>query len=125
MPRALASLTLTLASLLAVNLAFARPAPSGPWDQLADDYINQYLAFSPTTSTQVGVHTHDAELDDYSTPSLAKQIAWLQQFEKRVLAFDAESLDATNAADREILLNDIRANLLELQVIRTFAKNPD
>ena len=125
MPRALASLALTVASLLAVNLGFTRPAPSDSWDQLADDYINQYLAFAPTSSTQIGVHTHDAELEDYSPASLAKQIAWLQQLEKRVLAFDPKSLDATNAADREILLDTIRANLLDLQVIRTFAKNPD
>ncbi len=125
MPRSLAVLGLTLASLLVVNFAFARPAPSDLWDQLAEDYINQYLAFSPTASTQIGIHSHDAELDDYGPASIAKQVAWLQQFEKRVRAFDPKSLNAADAADREILLNNIRANLLELQVVRTFAKNPD
>jgi len=125
MPRAFSMLALTLASLLAFSFAFARPALSDSWDQLADDYISQYLAFSPAASTQLGVHQHDAELDDYSAASLAKQVAWFEEFEKRVLAFDPGSLDAINAADREILLNQIRANLLELQVVRTFAKDPD
>jgi hypothetical protein len=125
MPRSLAVLGLTLASVLVVDFAFARPAPSDSWDQLAEDYINQYLAFSPTASTQIGIHIHDAELDDYGPASIAKQVAWLQQFEKRVRAFDAKSLNAADAADREILVNNIRANLLELQVVRTFAKNPD
>jgi len=125
MPRLLAVLGLTLASLLVVNFAFARLAPSDSWDQLAEDYINQYLAFSPTASTQIGIHIHDAELDDYGPASIAKQVAWLQQFEKRVRAFDPKSLNAGDAADREILVNNIRANLLELQVVRTFAKNPD
>jgi uncharacterized protein (DUF885 family) len=125
MPRAFSTLTLTVASLLAFSFAFARPASSDSWDQLADDYINQYLAFSPTASTQLGVHAHDALLDDYSAASLAKQVSWLEQFEKRTLAFDPRSLHATDAADREILLNSIRANLLELRVVRTFAKNPD
>jgi uncharacterized protein (DUF885 family) len=124
MPRSLAVLSLALISLV-VSATFARPIPADSWSQLGDDFINQYLAFSPTTSTQIGIHTHDAELDDYSASSLAKQVAWLQQFEKRVLAFDPKSLSATDAADREILLNNIRANLLELQVVRTFAKNPD
>jgi uncharacterized protein (DUF885 family) len=95
------------------------------WSRLSDDFIDQYLAFSPTAATQVGIHVHDAELDDYSPASIAKQVAWLQQFEKRVLAFDGETLSATDAADREILLNNIRANLLELRVVQTFAKNPD
>jgi uncharacterized protein (DUF885 family) len=125
MPRAFSILALTLASVLALSFAFARPAPADSWDQLADDYINQHLVFSPTASTQLGVHTHDAELDDYSAASLGKQVAWLEQFEKRVLAFDPGSLSAINAADRELLLNSIHANLLELQVVRTFAKNPD
>jgi len=125
MPRAFSMLALTLASLLAFSFAFARPAVSDSWDQLADDYISQYLAFSPAASTQLGVHQHDAELDDYSAASLAKQVAWFQEFEKRVLAFEPGSLSAINAADREILLNQIRANLLELQVVRTFAKDPD
>src|SRR5215467_14103633 len=125
MPRAFSILILTLASLLAFSFAFPRPAPSDAWDQLVDDYIDQYLAFSPSAATQTGVHTHDRELEDYSAASLLKQVAWFEQFEKRVLAFDPKSLDAINAADREILLNNIRSNLLELEVVRTFAKNPD
>jgi uncharacterized protein (DUF885 family) len=125
MPRSLAILSFALALLSAANFVCARPQPSDSWNQLADDFINQYLAFSPTASTQVGIHLHDHELDDYSRPSIAKQVAWLQQFEKRVLEFDQKSLDPTDSADREILLNNIRANLLELQVVRTHIKNPD
>ena len=127
MPRRPASLGLIVCFFLFAISTFtysAAPAADS-WSRLSDDFIEQYLAFSPTASTQVGIHIHDAELDDYSPASLAKQVAWLQQFEKRVLAFDAKALSVTDAADREILLNTIRANLLELQVIRTFAKNPD
>jgi uncharacterized protein (DUF885 family) len=127
MPRRSGSLRLIVCFFLFAASTFAYSAfpDADSWGHLSDDFIDQYLAFSPTASTQVGIHIHDAELDDYSPASIAKQIAWLQQFEKRVLAFDAKTLGATDAADREILLNNIRANLLELQVIRTFAKNPD
>ena len=125
MPRIAVVLAAVVSSLLLPALASSRPAPADSWNQLAGDFIDQYLAFSPTTSTQVGIHTHDAELDDYGPSSIAKQVAWLQQFEKRVLAFDPKTLNATDAADRELLLNSIRGNLLELQVIRTFVKNPD
>jgi len=119
--------TILLCALGFTASAFAQSAASPPdsWSRLADDYIDQYLAFSPTSSTQVGIHIHNSELDDYSPASISKQVSWLQQFEKRVLAFDPKTLGATDAADRELLLNNIRANLLELQVIRTFIKNPD
>ena len=127
MPRRSASQGLIVCFFLFAISTFASSAApaADSWSRLSDDFIDQYLAFSPTVSTQVGIHIHDAGLDDYSPASIAKQVAWLQQFEKRVLAFDAKTLSATDAADREILLNNIRANLLELQVIRTFAKNPD
>ena len=125
MPRSLGIITFALGLLSAVNFVCARPAPSDSWNQLADDFINQYLAFSPTASTQAGIHIHDNELDDYSTASIAKQVAWLRQFEKRVLAFEQKGLNPTDSADREILLNNIRSNLLELQVVRTYIKNPD
>ena len=126
MPRVRFVLFAALCSLLLAEFTLAQSAASADsWNQLSDDFINQYLAFSPTASTQVGIHVHDAELDDYSPASIAKQVAWLGRFEKRVLAFDPKTLSAIDAADREILLNAIRANLLELQTVRTRNKNPD
>jgi uncharacterized protein (DUF885 family) len=127
MPRRSAFLRLVVCFLLSAisTFAFSAAPAADAWNRLSDDFIDQYLAFNPTAATQFGIHIHDAELDDYSATSIAKQVAWLRQFEKRVLGFDVKTLSATDAADREILLNNIRANLLELQVIRTFAKNPD
>src|ERR1700751_4636903 len=118
MSRRSASLRLMVFFFLFAISPFAYSAlpDADSWSHLSDDFIDQYVAFSPTASTQFGIHIHDAELDDYSPASIAKQIAWLQQFEKRVLVFNAKTLSATDAADREILLNNIRANLLELQV---------
>jgi hypothetical protein len=126
MLRSPAFLLAALSSLLLSGFTVAQATtPADHWSALSDDFIDQYLAFSPTASTQIGIHIHDAELDDYSSASIARQIAWFQQFEKRVLAFDPKTLSVTDAADREILLNTIRANLLELQTVRTWSKNPD
>jgi uncharacterized protein (DUF885 family) len=126
MLRSPAFLLAALCSLLLAGFTVAQATtPADDWSILSDNFINQYLAFSPTASTQIGIHIHDAELDDYSSASIARQIAWFQQFEKRVLAFDPKTLNVTDAADREILLNAIRANLLELQTVRTWSKNPD
>jgi len=122
--------TLLSAALCALLLATVTPAQPQPqtvasWSTLSDDFINQYFAFSPAAATQAGIHTHDTELDSYSPPCIAKQVAWLQQFEKRVLSFDVKSLSSIDAADREILLNAIRGSLLDLQTIHNFTTNPD
>lgn len=125
MPRARLCLVTIFSLLFSFSASAQSPASGDPWSALSDDYIAATFAFAPSSATQAGIHTHDAELEDFSPPSIAKQVAFYQQFEKRVLAFDPKTLSAIDAADREILINAIRASLLSLQTIRTFQKDPD
>ncbi len=93
---------------------------------VADQYFNEVLfRFSPTAGTSAGLHQYDAQLEDYSAASLARQVAALKSYEAKVAAIDPAALDLPVAADREILLNSIRSSLLELEVIRPLEKNPD
>jgi uncharacterized protein (DUF885 family) len=105
--------------------AAAAPA-SETWAALVDEYFDQvWFKFSPTAGTSAGLHQYDALLEDYSRAGTAQQIAALQQFAKRVAAVDPKSLDETSAADRQILLSNIRGTLLDLETIRAWEKNPD
>jgi uncharacterized protein (DUF885 family) len=124
MPRILACL-IAIAFSIAVASRASGQVAADSWNSIADDFIDQYYAFSPSLSTNAGIHTHDSEIEDYSAQAIAKQVAWFQQFERRVLAFDTKNLNATDAADRDILLNSIHANLLALEVIRGWQRNPD
>jgi uncharacterized protein (DUF885 family) len=93
---------------------------------LADQYFTDvYFHFSPTSGTADGLHQYDAQLEDYSAANIQKEIAALHVYEKKVEAIDANSLDASVAGDRAILLNSIRSALLTLEVIRPWEKNPD
>ena len=93
---------------------------------LADQYFSDvYFHFSPTLGTQDGLHQYDTQLEDYSVSGVQKEIAALHTYEKKVEAIDPSSLDTSVAADREILLNNIRSQLLTLEVIRPWEKNPD
>jgi uncharacterized protein (DUF885 family) len=125
MPRIGVLIAFVFSIAAASSISAQSPKPTDSWDSVADDFSDQYFAFNPSLATTAGIHTHDSELEDYSARAIAKQIAWSQQFEKRVLAFDPKNLNATDAADREILLNSIRANLLALEDIRTWQKDPD
>jgi uncharacterized protein (DUF885 family) len=93
---------------------------------LADQYFSDvYFHFVPTAGTSAGLHQYDTQLEDYSAANIQKQIAALRTYEKKVEAIDSSALDSSVAADREILLNNIRSQLLTLEVIRPWEKNPD
>ena len=92
----------------------------------ADQYFEQvYFRFSPTAGTAAGLHQYDVQLEDYSAAGVGKEVAALHAWEKKISAIDPSALDAEPAADREILLNQIRGSLLQLEVIRAWEKNPD
>jgi uncharacterized protein (DUF885 family) len=93
---------------------------------LADQYFDEcYFKFNPSAGTQAGFHRYDNLLEDYSRASVDKQIGVLKDFEKRVAAVDASKLSPATFVDRDLLLNTIRSQLLTLEVIRPWEKNPD
>jgi hypothetical protein len=95
------------------------------WNTLVDRYFDEFYKFNPTQGTSAGFHQYDAHLEDYSGAAVQKKIAAMHEWETRVEAFDPKDLDETNAADRELLLANIRSILLSLETIRSWEKNPD
>ncbi|HTH54144.1 MAG TPA: DUF885 domain-containing protein [Edaphobacter sp.] len=123
---------------LTVLLGFFMLSPAAPAQRISADgaaqtfrfFSDQYFSdvlfhFSPTYGTQSGLHQYDTQLEDYSAAGIQKQIAALRSFEKKIAEIDPSALDAPVAADRNILLNSIRSQLLSLEVIRNWEKNPD
>lgn len=95
-------------------------------EYLANQYTEQvYFKYSPTAGTSAGLHQYDTQLEDYSAAAVQQQTAALHAWEKKIEALDTSALDADPAADRDLLLNQIRASLLQLEVIRFWEKNPD
>jgi len=94
--------------------------------QLADDYFDTfYFPQNPSAATQMGIHIYDDKLEDYSKAAINREIITLKQFENKVNAINASQLDEQTQADRELLLNDIRSQLLSLQKIRSWEIDPD
>ncbi len=95
-------------------------------EYLSNQYFEQvYFKYSPTAGTSAGLHQYDVQMEDYSAASVQREIAALHEWEKKIAAIDTSALDAEPAADRDILLNQIRSSLLYLEVIRGWEKNPD
>src|SRR5215471_4073751 len=129
---------MTVKSILAALLGTAMLSPSSPAQKLSADGAMQTFSFvsdqyfsdvlfryAPTLGTQMGLHQYDTQLEDYSAAAIQKQIAALHAYEKKLTAIDPSGLDAVPAADYQILLNSIRSQLLSLEVIRNWEKNPD
>ena len=100
--------------ILMATLLTAASAQS-VYDRFFDEY---YFPFSPTTATSAGIHKYDGKLEDYSRAGVAKRVAALQKFEK-----EFEKLP--ESPDRDLVLNYIRAGLLELETVRSWERNPD
>jgi uncharacterized protein (DUF885 family) len=119
-----------LATLLTTHTARAQSLAADGANQTFDYLSSQYFEdilfkFSPTEGTAAGLHQYDSQLEDYSPAGTQREIAALHEFEKKLAAIDPRALDAQPAADYQILLNNVRGQLLQLEVIRGWEKNPD
>jgi uncharacterized protein (DUF885 family) len=105
----------TLLIMTTVISTVGAAAGQNLFDRFFDEY---YFPDNPTTATASGVHKYDGELEDYSSAGVVKRIAKLKGFES-----EFAKLPAT--ADRDLVLSNIRAGLLELESVKMWERNPD
>ena len=121
-----------LAGIALVGLIGAAPATSQPtnssdaqFQALAHEFFYTGFKMSPVTATAVGVHTYDAQLDDMSAASIARQIAFAKDYQSKFEAIDPKSLSADDALDRTLILNEISDLLLDAETLQPWKHNPD
>ncbi len=115
-----------------MSTSIAARAANPDWKQqfakVSDDYFDQvYFHYAPSAGTMVGLHQYDSQLEDFSRPSIDAEIAALKSFEQQIEAIvpDNSKANLVPRSDREIVLNNIRSQLLTLETIRPWEKNPD
>jgi len=86
-------------------------------------FAEVYFKYRPSDGTQAGFHQYDRLLEDYSKAAVEERIGALRKAEKTFAAINPQN--ATEQADRDLVLNDTRASLLELEQVRGWEKNPD
>ena len=96
------------------------------FSRLADRFFDTLVfRFDPVQATYSGFHQYDALLPSGSHAEIDAQIAALKKWEMEVRDFDPHGLSASTAADRELVLAQIQGQLLTLESIRPWEKNPD
>lgn len=118
-----------LSSLLCIlffSLAsYSQTRPATNFDNLVNSYFDFYFSFHPSEATAEGIHKYDSQLEDYSAAGAQKEISGLKDFLAKFESVDASGLPADTAADREWIVSSIHSNLLELENVQMWKKDPD
>jgi uncharacterized protein (DUF885 family) len=110
-------------SLATMSFAQTRDAD---FAKLADGYFNDVLfRYDPAQGTASGFHQYDALMPTFSRAEIQAAVAGLRKYETAAQNFDSRGLSPTATADRELVLAQIRGQLLALEQIRGWEKNPD
>ncbi|MGA6954324.1 MAG: DUF885 family protein, partial [Candidatus Acidiferrales bacterium] len=114
----------------------SRAAAAQKFAALSDQFMKESLALSPTSASAAGYHVHhdaatgkdielDALLDDLSLASIARQrdfyATWRERFRKET---PLTTLDAEDAADWQLIDDQIGLSLLEFDKIQSYRHNP-
>jgi len=115
-----------------MSILIAAQATAEDWKQsfqtASDEYFDQiYFRYAPTSGTVAGFHQYDGRLEDYSAQAIDAEIKALKSFEVRMEAIHPENVkaDFVTRTDRDMVLSNIRSQLLTLETIRPWEKNPD
>jgi len=127
----LLTLLAVLFFVMSANLSAQNPPPtvSAPafdahYDQLVDQYFDGYFKIHATEGTSAGFHQYDSQLEDFSRAGLDRDLAFLKEYQQKFAALHPPSRP-TAAADLEFLRSSIAGQLLDLENIRMWEKDPD
>src|SRR5690242_5198440 len=108
---------------------FSQTMPGNPngsaWNKLVDTFFDDFFKLNPTQATTAGFHQHDSELENYSQRGVENQVELAKKYLTLLDAFDLKSLSAEQQQDHQLLVNDLKSELLELEDIREWERNPD
>ncbi|MDZ4803685.1 MAG: DUF885 domain-containing protein [Candidatus Eisenbacteria bacterium] len=108
---------------------FISPRPTlaatrAEFDGFVDQFIDGWYAFRPVEATRAGVHRHDMAWSGYTRESIEAEIVRLKGAHERLNALAPAGLDTARVVDRDILLGRIQGEILDLETIRPWEKNP-
>jgi uncharacterized protein (DUF885 family) len=113
-----------------------RTSTAQKFAELSDQFMKDSLALSPTNASQAGYHKHldsktgktielDALLDDMSLKSMAEQRAFYEHWRERFRnETPVSALDVQDAADWQLIDDQIGLSLIEFDKIQSYRHNP-
>jgi uncharacterized protein (DUF885 family) len=113
-----------LAALLLPAAAAAAPLDAR-FTALGEEFLDRWLRRSPHAATRLGVHDYDELLFPITQASVAEDVEWLKGFRVRLEQVPRAELSPDRALERDLLASRIERDLLELEVVRSFERDPN
>ncbi len=111
---------------LTVSVACFAQTRDNDFNKLADRVFDELIfRYDPASGTQAGFHQYDTLMPTGSRAEIDEEIAAVRKFLGTVEAFDPQGLSPYAAADRELMLSQLHGQLLGLENVRMWEKNPD
>lgn len=92
---------------------------------LAQQYYADSFKRSPIGATFAGVHTYDAQIDDFSAAGFAANLKSDHDYLDKLAAIDKSQLSQEVAVDYQILSNALNDDLLLTGTLEQWKHNPD
>ena len=109
----------------AAALTYGTTTPtSREFAALVDEYLDGWAAFYPSIAAGNGLHMHDDRLEDFSAANIARQLAWFRDMKGRLERIPSSALTNDERVDHRILDGVIDGWILDLDVARSWQRNP-
>lgn len=131
------------AAVIAASLAACQPAADtsttatgSPMDQATSEradaafaalsrrFLEEGLALSPISATQIGEHRYDSEIDDLSEAGRGKSLDWARAMLAELDKIDRQALSRENQVDALIMRNNLEGTIWDLQTFQSWAWDP-
>ncbi|HEV3204191.1 MAG TPA: DUF885 family protein, partial [Gemmataceae bacterium] len=122
-------LLLCLATGLALPMQYFQSPPHAAeaapeFATFVDEYFDAYFNWKPSEGTSVGLHHYDAKLEDRSAAAVARRIEIVKTLLQRLKKLRNVPLTPDDAMDAEVLDGQMRAELLDLETLANWRRNP-
>lgn len=118
------ALLLATALVLIPRSETAIAQPASPFETFVDEYYSMLFELDPNQATYAGIHDHDRKIADFSAANIARRLATLKKLQERLKALMAGKLSEAEAIDAATLDHAIRAEILEIETVRDWKRNP-
>src|SRR5215471_5645897 len=92
--------------------------------KLVSEYLQDLHSRHPVLAASSGIHTWDAQIEDFSPTAIAAECTAIKGFQSRLEKIPPLELRMSDTMDYQILASNMNARLLELEQIKNYERNP-
>ena len=112
-----------IATTLLLALTGSRTAPRS-FPAFVDAYFDSLYTYAPSLGTAAGLHQYDTVIENRSAAAIARRVVTLTRQRVRLDSLRAGTLVSDDSIDAAMIAGVIRSELLDLEVIQSWRKNP-